>query len=201
MGRESLKVSEGVERALPKWTFRKVRPKKQEAFWLPLHRRAAGGPPHNGSLAVLGPRYDVAQVATPQEGDAGTCVSAAVVTVVQSGVLCAVALEGCWVGGGGVQPVPLACPADCRVDPNKTQTEAPFVPAHIVRVPRVHGACPWRYLPIWVHPHPHWEGSSTASHSLPLPCHHRTCRAACPTHARMNVCVCSFIRLRHLDHI
>lgn len=47
-------ASEGVERALPKWTFRKVRPKKQEAFWLPLHRLAAGGPPHNGSLAVLG---------------------------------------------------------------------------------------------------------------------------------------------------
>lgn len=195
MGRESLKVSEGVERALPKWTFRKVRPKKQEAFWLPLHRRAAGGPPHNGSLAVLGSRYDVAQVATPQEGDAGTCVSAAVVTVVQSGVLCAFALEGCWVGGGGCSPFPLpVLQIAVWIRTKHRQRHRLYLPT----LPEYHGYMGPPHLGT---PTPTFGRKLNGIPQLPLPCHHRTCRAACPTHARMNVCVCSFIRLRHLHPI
>lgn len=46
-----------------------------------------GAPPPCALGLFGGGGYHPIQVATPQEGDAGTCVSAAVVTVIQSGVL------------------------------------------------------------------------------------------------------------------
>lgn len=121
-------------------------------------------------------------MATPQEGDAGTCVSAAVVTGVQSGVLCAFTLEGCWVGEGGAARSPVLQIAvwiclcfDHLYLPTLKSTTGTW-------------SLPWWYLPVWVHPQPTFGRKLNGIPQLPLPCHHRTAQSV-PTHARMNECV------------